>query len=343
MAKRGGNKLKYQVEKSLKAIEYIGKSKKDFRDRKRETGIHSITQMKHALSVAQNFAAWVKDTKGINDLYQLKRSYYRDYLAFMQEKGGSNGHLINIETNLRLLQKGMNQISAEKGFKARAWIPKTRIIQSQKREKPKDRSYSPLEVQSLRERLSENAKVAADLQLAFGLRLREAANTRVAHIVEKNGQLFWKALSDKDVLNTSVGVTKAGRGREALCRPEYEERVRGWIKDREKGEYLFSIRYNSLKSAYYRAGIQGSHTFRHTYAREMLRSELARRGIEREGRSMIQRMLENREAGYRKDHLVTREERKLYREVNWIVDQVHSHLGHGKGRMDLCEVYMKGA
>lgn len=73
----------------------------------------------------------------------------------------------------------------------------------------------------------------------------------------------------------------------------------------------------------------------------MLTKELKNRGIERERRSMIGRMLENHEKGYRKDHLVTRDERFLYREVNQAIDKIHAHLGHGKGRIDLCAVYMK--
>lgn len=74
----------------------------------------------------------------------------------------------------------------------------------------------------------------------------------------------------------------------------------------------------------------------------MLTYELERRGIPNEGRSMIQRMLESREAGYRRDYLVTREERGLYYQVNAAIDQVHSFLAHGRGRIDLCEIYMKG-
>ena len=40
-------------------------------------------------------------------------------------------------------------------------------------------------------------------------------------------------------------------------------------------------------------------------------------------------MLENREKGFRKDHLVTREEKALYKQVNQVVDLVHGYLGHG--------------
>lgn len=341
MAKvRGGNKLKYQVEKSLKSINYIGVSKKVLRDSKAQTGIHSTTQIKHALSVSQNFAEWAKQ-QGVKDLFQLKRAHYRDYIDHMKDSGVSNGHLINIETNLRLLAKGMDKVSEEKGLKVRDWVPKARLIDVKTREKPVDRSRSSKEIESFREKLSDNAKIGADLQQAFGLRLREVANTKVAHIIEKDGKLYWEAVNNKKALNTSVGVTKAGRERVTPCHPDYEARVRELIEGKDQTQYVSPIKYNSLKSAYNRAGIKGSHTFRHTYAREMLTKELQSQGIEQSGRSMIQRVLENHEQGYRKDHLVTRDERSLYQEVNQAIDKVHAHLGHGKGRIDLCAVYMK--
>lgn len=340
--RRGGNRLKYQVEQALKAINYIGQSKKAFRDEKRPTGIHSTKQMEHALSVGMNFVRWLKK-QGVKDLFQLKKSHYRNFLAHMEATGISVGYLIHVETNLRLLAKGMDRISESKGFEKRVWVPNKRLVNPDTRERPVDRSYTEDELKVFRERLSEQAKVAFDLQLAFGLRLREVANTRVAHIVEKDGRLVWVAVSDKTALNTAKGVTKAGRGREAPCRPEYEPRIRALIQEKKPEDFVSPLKYNSLKSAYFRAGIKGSHALRHTYARVMLRSELRQKGIEDEGRRMLRRMLENRQAGYRKDHGVTQKERLLYREVVQAVDQVHAYLGHGEGRIDLCEVYMQGA
>lgn len=339
--KRGGNRLKYQVEQAIKKVNMIGVSKKELRDAKVETGIHSISQIKHALSVSQNFTAWARE-QGVKDLFQLKRSHYRDYISHKQAEGVSNGHLINIETNLRLLEKGMNGISREKGFQERNWIPKTRLIDTNSREKPQDRSYSSEETKVYLNKLSANARIGGVLQSAFGVRLREAANTKVAHIVEKEGRLFWEASEDKQALNAAQGVTKAGRGRLTPCRPEYEEQVREFIQGKELGQYVVPVKYNTLKSAYNRAGMKGSHAFRHTYAREMLRNELQTRGIEHEGRMMVQQMLENREAGYRKDHLITKEERALYQEVSAAMDQIQDYLGHGSGRIDLAEVYLKG-
>lgn len=252
---RGGNRLKYQVEKALKKINYIGYSKKKFKDAGMETGIHSTTQMKHALSICQNFAEWVKG-QGIKDLFRLKRSHYREYVGYLQTKNLSNGYLINVETNLRLLGKGMNKISEEKGMKLRDWVPNIRSIDVKTREKPVDRSYSQDQIGIFYEKLSHNAKIGADLQLAFGLRLREAANTKVANIIEKDGKLYWIAVSGKKALNTAVGVTKAGRGRITPCKPEMESKLREIIKDKPAHSYIVPIKYNTLKSAYNRVNLR---------------------------------------------------------------------------------------
>lgn len=60
-----------------------------------------------------------------------------------------------------------------------------------------------------------------------------------------------------------------------------------------------------------------------------------------QGKEMVQRMLHNHSQGLRKDSGVSRQERPLYQSVNECIDTVHEWLGHGRGRMDLCEVYMK--
>jgi integrase len=216
------------------------------------------------------------------------------------------------------------------------------LVSVSERAKPVDRSYSAKEVERYREKMSENVQVAVDLEQAFGLRLREVAKTRVAHIVEEDGKLFWEAVKERE-LNSAHGVTKAGRARKTPCRPEFESRIRSLISGKEAQDFLCLVRYNTLKSAYYRAGVEhGSHGFRHTYAREMLMREFKNRGIYEQGRSMLQRILENRDAGYRKDHLVRKDERELYKQVCASIDRVHGWLGHGRGRIDLCEVYMKG-
>jgi len=337
--RRGGNRLVHQVEQALKEINYIGQSKLEAKD-KGNSGIHSTTQIKHALSATQNFAKWLKEEHGMSDLYQLKKAHFEEYIEHMRGTGVTNGHLINIETNLRLLNKGMAKVSEGKGHRVRDWVPKERMVASRERDKPKNRALADSEVQRVRSEVSSAVGVGVDLAMAFGVRLREAANSNRAHIEERNGTFYWVAVADRNAPNRSVGVTKAGRPREARIRPGYEAVVREMIKGKAPDEKLCSVKYNTLKSAYTRCGVGGNHAFRHTYARDMVMLEFEKRGIVSEGRQMLQKMLENRYKGFRKDHLLEREERPLYKQVNEVVDLVHGYLGHGQGRIDLCEVYM---
>lgn len=100
--------------------------------------------------------------------------------------------------------------------------------------------------------------------MAFGLRLREVASTRVTNIQENNGRLFWVAVKNKKTVNTAQGVTKAGRPGVTPCRPEYEERIRELIQNqnRPKIDYISPIKYTSLKSAYLRAAEKARMTTR---------------------------------------------------------------------------------
>lgn len=332
-------KINYQVKGALGKITFIGQSKKAFRDAGKETGIHSLNQLRHAESDCQNFIKWAHEHEKLKSIYDLKRAHYRAYMDYMKTKGVSNGHLINIETDLRLLNKGMQRISAEKHMQSRDWVPKTRLIDPETRERPKDRSMTSEQIQKVQEKLSARCQAAATFQQAFGLRLREAAGTRRAHVIEKGGRLFWQAIKDKAAINTAQGVTKAGRERVAPCHPDLEPAVRELIAGKKPAE-LLCPRYNTLKAAYNRAGMKGSHAFRHTYARDMLRQELRSKGVEAEGKQLIDKMLENRANGHRKDFGLHRNQ--LYQKTCAAVDRVHAYLGHGKGRIDLCEVYMKG-
>ncbi|WP_337193974.1 tyrosine-type recombinase/integrase [Pontibacillus yanchengensis] len=343
----GKRNVKNQVDQALKKIYKIGESKKQLRDNHQETGIHSTTQVKHAYSVSMQFVQWAKGQKGIKDIYRLKRAHYREYLTHKANQGVSKGHLMNIETSLRLLSKGMNQFSKDQGFKERDWVPKQRLIHSSERSKGQDRSYTRDEVQKIRENLPEGSQNALDLQNAFGLRLREAANLKAAHIEEKHGKLYFVASEDRGSLNSAKGLTKASKARETPCLSRYEGKVRSILAEKEQHQFL-APKYNTVKSAYNRAvekakvtNYTGSHGFRHSFARERLEASLKERGIYREGKDIINRMVENYDQGVRKDAGIPHSERKLYMEVNQCVDIVHQELGHGKGRMDLVAIYMR--
>lgn len=338
--KRSGNRLKYQVTQCINSINKIGESKRIARQRG-DSLIHSIKQIKEALSVCQNFAEWLQQ-EDVSDLFQLKKSHYRAYIDYMKAKGRSNGHLINIETNLRLLDRGMRTLSKKKGCTPRSWIPQTRLIQSTEREKPINRAVEKDQLEKVSEKLSANGLIAFQLQLAFGLRLKEVARTKCAFILEEEGILYWHTVADSDALNKAKGVTKGGRPRKTPCLPMYEMIIRKLIQDKQPNEFLVPIRYNSIKSAYYRAGLEeGSHGLRHTYARYMLHIHLKQLPVDLlQSRRMLTQIIENNEAGYRKDHLVLKEDVQLYRQVNEIIDIVHDYLGHGENRTDLAQVYL---
>lgn len=338
---RGGSRVKFQISQALNEINDIGISKHTKRENQEDTGIHSYSQMDASLSDSQQFGAFLK-AKGVTDLYQVKRAHYRDFISHKQEQGVSRGHLINVETNLRLLAKGMDRLSDAESLHKREWVPKKRLVDTRTREQPKDRSMTGQQIEACRQQLPESAKVALDLQNAFGLRLREVSNTLVAHIkVKDDGSVVWEASNAKGAVNIASGITKAGRARETLCRPEYEQQVRELIEGKNSTEQVVSVGYNTLKSAYHRVGIKGSHAFRHTYARAMLNEEFVNREIESDGPKALQRMLDNRESGFRRDKGFMEGEKELYREVVNAMDQVQSYLGHGTGRMDLAMVYLK--
>lgn len=338
--RRSGNRLKYQVTECIKSINGIGVSKRNAR-KFNANQIHSFKQIKEVLSVSQNFVTWLQE-QDINDLFQLKKAHYRNYLDHMRRKNLSNGYLINIETNLRLLNKGMLEISRKKRLSARQWVPKERIVEYSLREKPLNRSIAPTQIQEIYEKLSDNARTAMNLQLAFGLRLREVAKTTAAFIQEENGKLYWVASEDKKSANAAAGVTKGGRPRKIPCLRGYETIVEAILKGKDQADFLIPIKYNSIKSAYYRAGMtEGSHGLRHTYARQMLLIQFEELQIEFEdGRRMMTHIIENKSAGYRKDHLVKKDDKELYCAVNKAMDIIHGFLGHGSNRTDLARVYL---
>lgn len=341
MARRGGNRLVYQTEQALKEIQQFDRSKREARAMG-EKRIHSVATMEKALSVSQNFVKWAKD-QGVKDLYQLKRAHYKNYIEQKQSEGVSTGHLINIETNLRLLGEGMKQISAAKGNQERVWIPKQRVIKVAEREKPVDRSLKEDRLHEVKERLSENGKEAALLQEAFGLRVRELANATTHYIQERDGRLYWVADSTKGALNASQGVTKAGRSRIAMCNPLKAPEVRQMLQKRSPGDYLTKIKYNSIRSAYKRAGVEGTHTFRHNYAREMMRQGLENRGFDVDrARDMLKAYREIKDSGNNSRKMQELKQQEGFKELQICMNEVHGYLGHGADRMDLAHVYLEG-
>lgn len=342
MARRGRTGVKYEVDQALKQIQKFGQPK-DKGNHKGKTGyIHSHNQNRHDYSNSMEYGKWLRSERG-KGLYQANKTDYKDYIAHKAQTV-SKGHLINIETSLRHLSHGMNKVSESRGKASREWVPNSRVVSSNEREKPSDRSYTPREVQQIKDHLPSGSKVHNNhiMSNAFGMRLEETSKARVSNFETRGNTTYFVAREGEK-------ITKGGRPRETPCRPEYEKEVRAMLSgSKGKGSNSFvGAKYNTAKDAYRtaatKAGLQynGSHGFRHSYARSQLQTRLQERGIAKEGRQVIDRMLTNYDNGVRKDSGFKPEEKNLYNEVNAIIDKVHADLGHGKGRLDLVAVYMR--
>jgi hypothetical protein len=339
MTRRGRTGVKYEVDQALKQIIRIGESKRQAKSKGDKGYIHSYSQLKQDYSNSMEYARWLRSDRS-KGLYQANRSDYRDYIA---HKSGtvSNGHLINIETSLRHLSNGMNKVSESKGRTSRDWVPKDRLVNTREREKPVDRSYTTKEIQTIKQNLPPNSKVHNNetLQNAFGMRLSESSKVLGRHFEVRGNTTYF-------VVNNGEKITKGGRGRETPCDPRYEQTVRSMLSKIGPKQYV-GAKYETAKSAYRTAATKGnvayngSHGYRHSYARNQLNDRLAQRGLSEKGREVLNRMIANYESGARKNTGFPASERSLYIQVNYIIDQVHESLGHGKGRIDLVAVYMK--
>lgn len=110
MARRGRTSIVREVKESLQAIDKIGESKRDAK-KAGTSGIHSIKQMTNTMSDAQNFVKWCRSERGVKSICELDERHYVSYLSHLSEKGVSQGHRVNVETSLRLLEKGFKERS----------------------------------------------------------------------------------------------------------------------------------------------------------------------------------------------------------------------------------------
>lgn len=339
--------LRGQAYRALDLVDMREMSKKSYRKASGgHKAIHSDNWREETRSVARGFTTYLRDVRGRKDLYHVTRSDYRSYIDHKAAQGVSKGHLTNIESALRTLESGMNKHNASRGYESRDWTPHERIVHNYDKEKPVDRSYTAQGVDHFKEHLPSKEKYhnAHTLANAFGLREREISKSTPAYIEEKNGKYYWHASSDKGSDNKASGVTKAGRGRVAECRPEYHDKVKSMIAGKARNEHL-SPKYNTLKDAFAKAGkaslgksYSGTHGFRHSYARAQLERKLEECNMTAEGKYVIGKMFENRAIGVRRDQGI---EREIYDRVWEVINEVHESLGHGHGRIDLVEVYMK--
>lgn len=342
MSRRGKSSIVHQTKTAVNAIDKIGYSKRDARS-ERTTGIHSLKQKQETVSASQNFTKWTRNTYGIRNLYELRDEHYRSYINHMRAKGSSIGHIKNVETSLRHLQKGM-AVRAKKFNKEPVnFCPTRRMIQT-KEALPKDRSYENDETKEIMERLPSNSRDAVILSRAMGMRVREACTVRVEHF-QADGKGGLKLYIRK---NEGQGVTKGGRFRETPVPKNIESDVKRMMKGKKPKDTLVSVKRDTVRRAVNRAckgaGIQqngrGTHGFRHAYARERVDQLLDKQNIKREGDHMIDRIMKNRDCGRAADYGMHGKE-QLFNSVKKVIDQVHEEIGHGMGRWDLASVYMR--
>lgn len=339
---RGKSSIVFDVKNAINEIDRIGQSKRDLR-KTGQHGIHSLKQKKETISACQNFAKWVRKEHGVKRIYDLREEHYREYIADMKSRNLSNGHIMNVETALRHLQKGMNARSERFNRDKVVFIPKKRLISSEGL-KTQNRSYSDEEYLKILKHSSKHAQTGIKLMRHLGLRVREATNVEVQHF-KQNGEKWVLKIEN------GSGITKGGRFREVPVPKHFEKDLVQVMKDKSKDDRLVPVKTDTLRKSVNRAckkanvvqAGRGTHGFRHLYSRERIDQLFKQKGIIDTGPNMLERILENRENGRKADYSIfTEKDKRLYLEVKQVVDQVHSELGHGKDRWDLAMVYMKG-
>jgi site-specific recombinase XerD len=340
MVRRGRTSIVREVKESIQTIDMIGQSKRDAK-RNGTSGIHSLKQKQNTMSDAQNFVKWCRAEHGVKSIADLNEGHYQAYIAHLSEKGLSRGHQQNVETSLRLLQKGFEKRSERFGGALSGWkgfCPEKRLVVVKTGENVRNRSYNEHEVKLIRENCSSEVQKAVDLMRGLGLRVRESVNVRVEHFVRDGAG--WRLH-----IENGSGITKGGRHREVPVPKGFETKLEQMLVNREPGQRLVNVAVSTVRdginAACKKAGIvqggRGAHGFRHAYARERM-DQLA--AVEH--KQMMARILDNREVGRKADYGILNEKDKaLYAETKSIMDKIHSELGHGKDRWELAMRYLR--
>ncbi|WP_257141858.1 tyrosine-type recombinase/integrase [Bacillus wiedmannii] len=245
---------------------------------------------------------------------------------------------MNIETGLRKLQIAMHRQAEKLQKDPISFCSEKRVYNYQKdRKDPEDRSMSLIDANRLIESVSSvHVRNAFQLQLHLGLRAREVINLTPEHFDLKNNVLK---------IENGKGITKGGRKREIQIPEKLRETINEMIRDKQLHEKIISVKDNTLRAALLKAGkitgiqTNGTHMFRHTFARERFK-ELLGDSYER-GQEVLGYILKNHEQGKRADYGVSQEFKGIYQKVQGVMNIVHEELGHGKGRLDLAQIYLK--
>lgn len=332
----------HQVSQALTELNRIGQSKKEAK-KKHDFGIHSIKQVKETLSASQNFVKWVRNQFGVLSVYDLNEVHYRTYMAYLTDMGRSTGHRQNVETSLRHLQKGMGIRSQRFGYETTLFVPEKRITNWRELKKAENRSYTHDEFEKMLPFLSTNVRDAVLLQRYMGLRVREACHVLVKHFSFSEGLLHIPQEEAK-------GITKGGRYRMTPIQDHFIDVIQRLVKDKSDYDRLILIETSTVRKGVNRAckkadivqDGRGTHGFRHLYCRERLTDLLAAECIGTDGRTMLERVMTNRDAGRKADYsILSAHEKEIYRKLKKVIDTIHEEIGHGEDRWDLAERYIR--
>ena len=317
-----------QIEMSVNAINKIGSSKRsDKLVNKTKNGIYSIRYMKDVLATSKEFARWLKENHNIRMMNEIKTSHYEEYIETKRASGVSTGSLYNIESHLRKLNNGAKQ---QFNFK-RDFITKNRIENTSAPRQTKNRSIDESTYKQFINSTSKNASDVGQLQYNLGLRIREACHIRVEHIVENENGMFLDIKNGK-------GITKGGKARIVPIPKEFQQKVMDLCANATPDGRLAHITESGFRNALSRFNqksevkIDGSHSFRHCYARKRFEQLLGAKS----------------DLGYKyifdkisKTDITGLYDNSLIKEIEYSMDLVHKELGHGKNRYDLARVYLQ--
>lgn len=342
MVRRGRTSIVREVKESLDAIDRIGQSKRDAR-RAGQSGIHSIKQKQNTLSDCQNFVKWCRSEHGVKSIAELTEDHYAKYIAHLNEKEISRGHQQNVETSLRLLQKGFQKRSerfenVSKTFTG--FCPEKRLVAVKTGESVQNRAYTVQEVQAIRENCSLEVSKAVDVMYGLGLRVREAVNIRAEHFIH-DGERWYLQIN----AGAAGGITKGGRFREVEVPSSFQTRLEQLLHDKKPHERLVRVSSTTVRDGVHVAcnkanikqGGRGTHGFRHAYARERM-DQLATS----DQKQMMDRILANREIGRKADYgMVSERDKTVFVETKAVMDKIHGELGHGANRWELAMRYLR--
>ena len=345
--------IKNQISHVLKTLQAFGESKKSRKEEMGNKGFGNGTDRIHSVKTYQNirgdairYGEWLKAEHGVKNIFKIGDKailYTKQYIQHLKDRGLAIGTIAGVESSLLHLERGMNKFNREvRGQNTELKIIEGRTLSSSDKEIPQDRAFKSREkAEEVISKMSKSTQSIGHLSLNLGLRLKESLNIRVEHVLDRGDSM--KILIPK---GEGRGITKGGRFRVVTVPKHFENQLRGMIQGKGLKEKIAgNINRETAKKSIQRACIKagehldkGSHRFRHTYARERLNEHL--KSISR-GHEILNRIIENKELGFRMDKGIGTDDRGVYEQVKGAINEVHKDLGHGANRWELVLTYMK--